>query len=51
MIYLETLKHFANEVPLKENKPVYTDDTVNVPLATMDNTPNFNINNINEIDI
>ena len=29
IIYLETLKHFANKVPLKENKPVYTDDSVN----------------------
>ena len=42
---------FANKVPLKENKPVYTNDTVNVSLTPMDNTPNFNINNISEIDI
>ena len=30
IIYLKTLKHFANKVPFKENKPVYTNDTVNV---------------------
>ena len=51
IIYLKTLKHFANEVPLKENKPVYTNDTVNVSLTPMDTTPNFNINNISEINI
>ena len=43
IIYLKTLKHFANEVPLKENKPVYTNDTVNVSLTPMDTIPNFNI--------
>ena len=51
IIYLKTLKHFANEVPIKENKPFYTNDTVNVSLTPMDTTPNFNMNNISEIDI
>ena len=51
IIYLKTLKHFANKVPFKENKPVYTNDTVNVSLTTMDTTPNFNIDNISEINI
>ena len=51
IIYLKTLRHFADEVPLKENKPVYTNDTVNVSLTPMDTTPNFNINNISEINI
>ena len=50
IIYLKTLKHFANEVPLTENKPVYTNNTENVSLTPMDTTPNFNINNISEID-
>ena len=44
---MKTLKHFANE----ENKPVYTNDTLNVSLTPMDTTPNFNIYNISEIDI
>ena len=51
IIYLKKLKYFANGVPLKENKPVYTNDTVNVPLTPMDTTTNFNIKNISEIDI
>ena len=50
IIYLKTLKHFANQVPLKENKPFYTNDTLNVSLMPMDTTPNFNINNISKID-
>ena len=50
IIYLKTLKHFANEVPLKETKPVYTNDTVNVSLTPVDTTLNFNINDISEID-
>ena len=50
MIYLKTLKRFWNEVPLKETKPVYTNDTVNVSITPMDTTLNFNINNISEID-
>ena len=44
---MKTLKHFANKVPLKEN----TNNTVNVSLTMMDTTPNFNINNISEINI
>ena len=36
---------------LTEDKPVYTNDTENVPLTPIDITPNFNINNISEIDI
>ena len=51
IIYLKTLKHFTNEVPIKENKPVYTNDTVNVSPTPMDTTPNLNMNNISEIDI
>ena len=51
IIYLKTLNHFANEVPLTENKPVYKNDTENVSLTPMDTTPSFNINNISEIDI
>ena len=51
IIYLKTLNHFANKVPLTENKPVYTNDTENVSLTPMDTTPSFNINNISEIDI
>ena len=51
IIYLKTLKHFANELPIKENKPVYTNDTVNVSLTPMDTTPNFNMNNISKIDM
>ena len=47
IIYLKTLKHFANKVPFKEN----TNNTVNVSLTMMDTTPNFNINNISEINI
>ena len=50
-IHVRSLKHFANEVPLTENKLVYTNDTENVSLTPMDTTPNFNINNISEIDI
>ena len=49
IIYLKTLKHFANEVPIKENKPVYTNDTVNVSPTPVDTTPNLNMNNISEI--
>ena len=51
IIYLKTPRHFADEVPLKENKPVYTNDTVNVSLTPMDSTPNFNIDNISEMNI
>ena len=51
IIYLKTLKHFANEVPITENKSVYTNDTEIVSLTPMNTTPNFNINNISEIDI
>ena len=51
IIYLKTLKRLWNKVPLKETKPVYTKDTVNVSLTPMDTTLNFNINNISEIDI
>ena len=49
--YLKTLKHFGNEVPLTENKPVYKNDTENVPLTSMNTISNFIINNISEIDI
>ena len=51
IIYLKTLRHFADEVPLKENKPVYTNDTANVSLTPMDSTPNFNIDNISEMNV